>query len=119
MSYEVEINGVTYESRSELNLYSCNGCVVENNICGDLCNQLDTPVHPCHGVIWIKKEKSMGTTEQTNEPKYTVKEVLEAVEQVTDEYFTDHQKKQIIDILTRKNNPEYKLYLELKEKFGE
>lgn len=115
MSYEVEINGVTYESRPRTSdSDSCKGCVGFSN--DNLCELLPDNCHDMK-TNFINKEKPMAAT--VEEPKYIVKEVLEAVEQVVDEYFTDHQKKQIIDILTRKNNPEYKLYLELKEKFGE
>lgn len=123
--HEVEINGVTYESQPEEIRVSCEGC--DSEFDGKLCMQLNAPAHSCHGIIWIKKETNMQPQEQqaqpevttAEEPKYTVEEVLEAVEEVVDEYFAESQIKWIKDFLAKKNNPDYKLYLELKAKFGE
>ncbi len=122
---EVEISGVTYEKIDAIEQSKCTGCVA---MCrDDLCSVLG---NDCFNAIWIKKEQTMQPQEtqtqpevtQTEEPKYTV-EVLEAVEEaveeVVDEYFAESQIKWIKDFLAKKNNPDYKLYLELKAKFGE
>lgn len=122
--HEVKINGVTYESQPEIRKGSCEGCIAldSDSLCSDLRDD-------CHelGVIFIKKGQTMQPQETqaqpevttAEEPKYTVEEVLEAAEQVADGYFTDFQKKLIVESLAKKNNPDYKLYLELKAKFGE
>lgn len=122
--HEVEINGVTYESQPEEIKGSCNGCDSESN--GKLCSQLDAPTHRCHGIIWIRKEQTMQQTQAQAKPevtsaeesKYTVEEVLEAIGDIEGSAHWDF----LLDVkaeLAKKNNPDYKLYLELKAKFGE
>lgn len=124
MTKQVEINGVTYESVNETN--SCIGCAAESNT--DLCNAI-TREKGCYWsdrVIWIKKEP-MNTTEQTTEtvevipeePKYTVEEFSEAFSNVVGVHVSDWDMLQIKKYLDKQNDPDYKLYLELKAKFGE
>lgn len=123
-NHEVEINGVTYVSQPEKYDDSCTGC--DSELDGKWCMQLDTPAHPCYGMIWIKKEQTMQPQETqaqpevipAEEPKYTVEEVLEAIENVEGSNLWNLMC-EIKAELAKKNNPEYKLYLELKAKFGE
>lgn len=136
MSYEVEINGVTYVPKPELRRGSCEGCIAEEStsLCSDISDEGRCQISD--GVIWIKKEKPMKTIEQAQqtevmektlvqpeatpaeELKYTVEEVLGAIEDITG-YQCWHDTDEIKEHLAKQDNPEYKLYLELKAKFGE
>lgn len=126
MTKQVEIDGVTYESVDET--HGCVGCAAESST--DLCNAI-TREESCYWsdhIIWIKKEKPMNTTEQTTEavestpqeePKYTLEEFSEAFSNVVGVHVSDWDILQIKKYLDKQNSPEYKLYLELKAKFGE
>lgn len=124
---QVEIEGVVYESAPEVRLESCRGCSLSDD--AYIRDRIsDTPVG-CNneaGIIWIEKEKtevkskmnSEVQTENTPEPKYTVSEVLDAVHYVEGSILWDYHT-QIEQYLAKQSNPDYKLYLELKAKFGE
>lgn len=129
---ELTINGKTYQSTSEKFFHSCQGCTTASG--SELCQTINEH-EDCskYGIIWIKKElttESKGATmtkesnvstkkETTEEPKYTVEDVLCAVEHFDYFYFTNTQTDTIKDYLARKDNPDYQLYLKLKERFGE
>lgn len=125
MTKQVEIAGVTYEAVDET--HGCVGCAAEPNI--HLCNNI-TNKAGCNyddQIIWIKKEP-MNTTEQANETvevppeeelKYTVDEFSEAFSNCVGVHVSDWDILQIKKYLDKQSNPDYKLYLELKAKFGE
>lgn len=65
-----------------------------------------------------KKESTVETTvEVTEEPKYTVEQVFNAINEATDEYVAYTSVSKVKAHLANSQDPDYKLYLELKAKF--
>jgi len=125
---EVNINGITYESKQEID--ACVGCVAryDSQLCSSIVNS-DKGCRTIDRVIWIKKEPTeptetegvmmQETNEETNEePKYTVEDVLSACEDFGF-YIAEYEVESIKKRLAKQNNPDYQLYLKLKEQFGE
>jgi len=107
---EAIINGVTYETKSEMT-GTCDGCVgMDETLCDKLLDQYDCSLNK---VIWINKEPIKEV------PKYTVEDVLQAIEHFGYVYFTESQTETINDYLAKQTNPDYQLYLKLKEQFKE
>lgn len=129
---ELTFNGETYQATSEKLYSSCQGCTTTPS--SELCKTISEQVS-CnrYRIIWIKKEQtteSKGATmtkesyvstkkETTEEPKYTVDEVLEVVEFFDYSFFTKGQVLSVKDYLAKQTNPDYQLYLKLKAQFGE
>lgn len=65
-----------------------------------------------------KKDSTVETTvEVTQEPKYTVEQVFKAINEATDEYVAYTSVSKVKSHLANAQDPDYKLYLELKAKF--
>lgn len=116
---EVNINGITYESKQEID--ACVGCVAryDSQLCSSIVNS-DKGCSTIDRIIWIKKENNEGVVmQETNEePKYTVEDVLSACEDFGF-YMAEYEAEGIKKHLAKQNNPDYQLYLKLKEQFGE
>ena len=126
---EAVYEGKEYISEREQSLCSCDGCVfnkVESDgseFC-DCENQLMSSFCTPRKIIW--KEKSMQKVNETSEePKFTVEQVLLAAGNYLREQpvFQDYDKIYveallgITEQLVKEDDPGYKLYLELKSKY--
>ena len=117
---EIVIDNDIYKSVPEQYQKGCLGCVACNN--SDLCYAIRnairyTHTYTCRGTIWIKKEENMQDTKETTEEKrYTVEQILEAIENVEGSLLWSYNK-EIHSWLERHDSPEYQQYLELKKKF--
>jgi hypothetical protein len=115
----LELKGKKYESEPvQSSVISCVGCAfISDNVCPNTDKSGD---HRCaiHDIVWKEIKLVDDSTKVLSEPKYTVGEVLRARYSVlgtTPE--TPTQVGEIAQYLKLQSDPEYKLYLELKEKF--
>lgn len=120
---QVEVNGNTYESVTEISRTSCEGCVVryDDYTCDRICSEASS--YSCDGIIWIEKEKTEVQpevqTENTPEQKYTIEEFSEAYSNCVGVHVGGWEMLQIKKYLAKQSSPEYQLYLKLKQQFGE
>lgn len=95
----------------ELHAGSCIGCIANfKEVCGEIIDLVDCK----RGVIAVPYEVE---APKSDEPKYTVKEVLTAYSEFSGVHIDSVDIETVQDILKHKMDPEYQEYLRLKEKF--
>lgn len=112
----LEYNGVIYESIDEKTSDRCIGCAFElDNSCPNT-TYIDTRCVN-DNIIWKPVSIMKNQNSILGEPKYTVDKVLDAVDVVHDCGFTIAETNKIKSYLSLQNDPEFRLYKELKAKF--
>lgn len=120
----VEYEGKEYYAEKEDSYISCKGCVFEqadvdykwcackdDKMKQDCCNEQ---------IVWKEVSAPMLKKTKDEEPKFTVEQVLLAAKMYTQggaSVFYPEAAKCIEQYLVKHNDPDYKLYLELKSKY--
>lgn len=127
----VEYEGKEYYAEEEQGFISCKGCVFNQTDVADhtWCSCEDpVMIDDCYTqqIVWKEVSAPMLKKTKDEEPKFTVKQVLLAAKDYTHnvgsifnicEDIYPEAVKHIEQCLMKQNEPEYQLYLQLKQKY--
>ena len=120
----VEYEGKEYYADKEDSYISCKGCVFEQtDVDSKWCACTDDKMkQDCcsEHIVWKEVSAPMFKKTKDEEPKFTVEQVLLAAKMYSQggaSVFYPEAAKHIEKYLMKHNDPDYKLYLELKSKY--